>query len=476
MKKIIVLIIILCILVLSATAISADNSGLQIDNANIYDGMSKSYSGGYKPTIANDKATIVLPLLYNGVEPITNNSITASLDLGSTDKSPFEYANYQKNITLNSNSIGNGTNTVEGYLVKFDIPLNSQKYIGTYPVIINTSFSTTTESNIEKSFTVYLSITDGIDPNLPTDEEKTKEPQPKIIINNYKVTPSVVEAGKEFSVKLTLLNTEKNNSAKNILVTYSATGDVLPNDNKTTFYIDEIKGNKTHNLNLKLKTIQNANPTPQKVAITINYEDSDMTTYSISDEITVEIKQPIRIKFDEVKISKKVNAGDSLPITMQIFNMGKSTLFNVQCTLEMKGAIPEGSSFLGNMESGSSAMAEIYTFFGTLDMQNENSENSEISEESEEKYGLSEGKMIVSYEDQYGNTYTEEVEISTIIEKPVYDTVENIENEPEEEPEKASQWWISIVLLLGIGMIIYSKISYKRKLNKLKREYGDEDI
>jgi hypothetical protein len=139
----------------------------------------------------------------------------------------------------------------------------------------------------------------------------------------------------------------------------------------------------------------------------------------------------------------------------------------------MPGAIPDGSAYLGNMESGASGTAEIYVFFGTLDM---TADNTSASNGNAEKYGQSQGTMTVTYEDEYGDPYEEVIDISTTIERPVFDDIYSQEEEEEEIPEKASQWWVSVFLALGIIMILVGVISYRRKVNRLKRIYGDENI
>ena len=82
----------------------------------------------------------------------------------------------------------------------------------------------------------------------------------------------------------------------------------------------------------------------------------------------------------------------------------------------------------------------------------------------------------MTYEDEYGESYEEVIELNTNIERPVFDDIYNQEEEEEEIPEKASQWWVSVFLALGIIMILVGVISYRRKVNRLKRVYGDENI
>lgn len=300
--------------------------------------------------------------------------------------------------------------------------------------------------------------------------QEAPRPEPKIIMSEYKISKDEIMAGDEFTIDVTLLNTERSWHTKNIVVTYTSEGmDILANGKTNTIFISEIKDEETHMVTLVLKARKDSEPKPQKINIDISYEDSDRMSYDATAQIIVEIRQPIRMEYDEPSIPKTVNAGDSLPVSMQIFNMGKSTLYNVLVTIEMTGAIPDGSAYLGNMLSGTSATAEIYTFFGTLDM-------GDNKTETDEKYGRSEGLATITYEDEYGKSYSESMELVTSIERPVFDDIYDKQEKPVEVPEKKSQWWVSIFLLLGIIMILVGAISYKRKVNKLKREYGDENI
>lgn len=491
---------IIIILTLSTPIALASNDKLIIDNINIYEGMNSSYSKGYSPIIEKDKAVIILPLIYDGSKKIVGDKIMVTPDLGDTVDSPFSYSNYQMDVSLANNGVNGGKSEVSSFLVRVEIPLAYNRINGTYPIIINTSF--TTESTeiiepIEQSFTVYLTITDGKNPNEPEhipesipETEPEPRPQPKVIINKYEVNPETIIAGDPFDVRLSLKNMEKKWSAMNIKLTYRGEAeDILPASKTNTLFIDKIPKESTHELTLHMKARIEAEAKPQKILLTMEYEDSAGTPYTVNEEILVEFKQPIRLEMDEVTIPSTVNAGDSLPITTNIFNMGRSTLYNVRCSLEIPGVIPDGSAYLGNMEPGTTENVEIYVFFGTLDMggkvHSDSEEETKDNEKSDEdipknedtgKYGRTEGIMTITYEDEYGEVYTETLDISTTIEKPVFSNDNNIGQEPEEKPDRASQWWVSIALGAGVGMILFGRISYKKKMNKLKMEYSDEDI
>ena len=175
MKRALLILIVMFVAVAHAPTALAAGEELAIDNANTYSGMSKTYSAGYIPTVSGGNVTIVLPLVYTGTEGIVGNTITVTPDLGSTSNSPFVFANYEMNVTLQNNAINGGASTVPSYLVKFTLPLAAGRVNGVYPVTIKTRFQATTSGEVAQTFVVNVTITDGKDPNATP--EPVKEPR-----------------------------------------------------------------------------------------------------------------------------------------------------------------------------------------------------------------------------------------------------------------------------------------------------------
>ena len=138
MKRVITIFIAVIMLILSIPVAYAAGGKLVIDNQNVYKGMNTSYSKGYKPTVKDGKATIILPLIYEGGNKIIGDRITVTPDLGNPADSPFSYSNYQMNVSLSNNTINDGKSKVSSYLVRLEIPLSANRANGTYPVVINT--------------------------------------------------------------------------------------------------------------------------------------------------------------------------------------------------------------------------------------------------------------------------------------------------------------------------------------------------
>ena len=426
---------------------------LEIDNEHIYDGMDKAYKDGYIPTVKDGVATIVVPLLASG--EIKDNTITVTPGLGDTSSSPFVYSNYQKDILLTDNAVTGGI-TVSSYLVRFDIPLVKNRYIGVYPVSIDITAMSANGAQIQKSFTVYVTITDGKDPNAaePTPKPQTPKSAPKIIVSRYSIDPSPVTAGEEFTAKITLENTSEKQSVKNMSVTVSCDSSnlVLLNDSNV-IYIDSLEKSDTTLITLKYKT--DLETPPQRYTITLNmeYDNSDATTFNSSGTALVEVVQPLRVEMETPQIPETVNAGDTVPLSFQVMNMGRSGIYNVRIELDAPGLIPSETVFIGNMEPGTAMPGDMDVFIGTKNMSE--------GYEGDDKYGNTNGVITLIYEDSDGNEYTLETEFMTNIEPPV---IAQTTAEPEEEEDTAGQWWISIVIggVVVAGLAAYIIIRRKR--------------
>lgn len=463
MKKFgILLAALLLILMLPVTALAEGETtvtGLEIDNMHIFDGMDKAYKDGYLPTVKDGKATVVLPLVSNG--EIKNNTISVTPDLGDTASSPFVYSNYQKTINRQDNLVAGGAK-VSSFLIRFDFPLVSDRYNGVYPVTINVQAQAADGTPIQQTFTTYITITDGKDPNAapPTTEPEKPTSQPKVIVSGYSVSPDAVMAGEAFTATITLKNTSSKKSVQNMTVTASCdTPSLLLENDSDTLYISKLDKGAETNIELKYKADLEIVPQLYTITLIIQYDNSDATALTSSGTVPVVVSQPLKVKMDLPQIPKEVNAGDTFPLSVQVMNMGRSKVYNVRCELSVPGLIPSASAFIGNMDAGTAITGEMNVFVGTKDM----SEGYTGSEQ----YGPTNGKITLIYEDENGQEFTQETAIKTTINEPVIPR----NNEPEEEPEKAGQWWISLL----VGVVVIAGLA-AFMIARTRRDNKHEDI
>ena len=149
-----------------------------------------------------------------------------------------------------------------------------------------------------------------------------------------------------------------------------------------------------------------------------------------------------------------------MPLSFQVMNLGRSAIYNVRIELAAPGLIPSGSAFIGNMEAGTAMPGGMNVFVGTKNMT--------AGHEGEDKYGYTSGKITLIYEDDSGETYTVENDFSITINPPV---IAPVSAEPAEEPEKAGQWWISIVIG-GVVAAALAAYLIRRRQRTVKSDEG----
>lgn len=166
---------------------------LIIDSYTLYNGMDKTYQQGYVPRIVNGRAYIILPLLgktYDG-------KVTITADLGATTNSPFVFGNY-------SQTVGAGWGA---YVFLIEIPLVSERINGSYPVTLKADYLDVLGKQVQQTFTVYVTVTDGKnppDPNAQPPKEAVEKPE--LFISACAVSPHTVGGEEQMTVNLTIEN------------------------------------------------------------------------------------------------------------------------------------------------------------------------------------------------------------------------------------------------------------------------------
>jgi hypothetical protein len=453
----------LLIMALPATALAegdgADASAepaisFSIDNESIYTGMDKAYKDGYIPTVKDGTATIILPLLASG--DLKGGMITVTPGLGDTASSPFVYKNYQKTVSLQNNPVGDGSQSVSSYLVVFQLSLASGRVNGIYPVSIDVQAQTVDGTPVQQAFTCYVTITDGKNPSTESSGIVEKpQSQPKIIVSGYHVSSSPVEAGSEFTATVTLKNTNEKKYVKNMTVTATCDStNLVLLDDSNVIYIDKLDKGHTTDIQLRYKTDLETAPQRYTISLAMEYDNSDATTLASTGLVMVEVVQPLRVEMEVPQVEEQVNAGDTMPLTFQVMNFSRGAIYNVRVELSAPGLIPTGTAFVGNMEAGTSATADMDVFVGTKNMSE--------GYEGDDKYGYTSGTFKLIYEDGKGQEYTEEADFGTTISEPV---IAASNPEEEEKPETAGQWWISIVIggAFVAALAIFLALRAKRK-------------
>lgn len=433
-------------------------TSLEIDTENIYDGMDKAYEDGYVPKISNGMMYLVLPLLSNG--EIHDNEIKVSLNLGSSSSSPFEIANYEKTFELEEVKPKNSEKEVELFLVEFDVKLSSSRTNGVYPVVVNVSGYDDSGSAINCTYTLYVTITDGKSNEPPKTYVETPTAEPVVFISNSVMVPGEAMAGEEFTLTLTLKNSLTTKSVKNMLVKVD-TGNLHINllEDTNIFQIDKIAAGGETTLTLRFGTDASIPAGKYNLNFTFNYDSSKTLNLSSSGTAIVEIQQPANMELVLPRFPQSVTVGETIPLSLQVMNMGRDRMYNVRCVVSGYGFAPANTGYIGAMEAGSSATTEVELYIIAL--------NASKGNESGSQYGATTGTITLIYEDESGEEFSQEVQFETSVNRPIVE-IPQTNTAAEEEEKTTNQWWISVVILggvicaAGIGFILVKQYRKNR--------------
>ncbi len=323
-----------------------------------------------------------------------------------------------------------------------------------YPINITVEYEDELTGEEKNTLTQYV----GVYVVKPGDDIKTV---PKLIIDKYSFEPSLVKAGETFDMNLSFFNTNSQKAVRNIKIFLTAEektdeksnsggGNVFtPVGSSNTFYIDSIPPNGRIEKNITMATVPDAKAKTYNVIANFEYEDSKGEQYTATEFIGIPVIQQSKLEIGELNIPPEAFQGEPTPISVEFYNTGKVTLYNMMVKLEGDFQTENGNYYVGNFETGSSEYFEGMII---------PSEPGELT-----------GALVFTYEDSSGENVEIKKEFTLNISEPM-----PMDEFPEDGPPvdeakgikkllKSKGFWITIVLIgAGIGGFVF----YKKKKKK----------
>jgi hypothetical protein len=227
----------------------------------------------------------------------------------------------------------------------------------------------------------------------------------------------------------------------------SEDGSIIPVNSSNSFYIEKLGKKERINQAMMFTVKPSAEQKTTPLTVDMSYEDGSGNAFTSKDIISIPVMQETRLEVDDVIAPPELYAGMQSGVSVQFYNMGKTTLNNLRVTAEGDFDTPESTSyFVGNMESGKS---DTYDF-------------SFIPRQG----GAMEGKIIFTYEDAAGDQQILERPFSFEIqaEMPAFDEGMPPEDGAAQGDGGKALWIVlgALVLLAGGGIIAWRKIRKKK--------------
>lgn len=463
--------------------------GITINNANLFTNIGSLTS--------NKSNSISVPITINRSIESGSYAFTATVTGTDSEKKAISFTQTSY-INIGSSALGTNANlSVTNFIVpteakagasfdaKFTVKNSSTADVKNLKVtvkggegLINKTKSIFTESSFtggsSKEYTVTFFSLEKIDSNnIPIEvsveyhEDGVKEPitfsqyegvfingeggngsikTPQLIVNGYNYGGDAVKAGDEFTLTYTLYNTSSDKSLRNVKIALSSDeGTFIPVGSSNTMYIESIGTKKASSKSIVLNCKPDAAQKTIAITLDMTYEDTKGNEYTAKEVISIPVVQKTKLKLDQISLPYESYVGQPTSLSINFYNVGKTTLNNLTATAEGNFDTPQSPSyFAGNMEPGKQ---DSYDF-------------SLIPK----SVGQVEGKIIFTYEDGHGQIQTVEEPFSfMVIEPPPID--EGDMDLPVEKPGMKTwqKFSLGAGILVAIGIVIFVLRHKKKK-------------
>lgn len=331
------------------------------------------------------------PFDFFTIEPVFDDKLLAVLDLKSAN-----YTKYLKDITTILDKDGN---YVEDYF-SFPFGVKEDAVNGTYCLPFKVIFLSyyddiEVDDPVSTTVNVYFTINNGKKPaSTETPTEPTKNPSSAmLLLDSFVVEPEDIVAGDEFDVTFTLRNTTKRTISDVRGTVSNELGYMFPANGSSTLYIDRIPAGETADFTMRIKTTAQCGIEPAVLKLACDFVQNSLA-YQSAESITIPVRQLANLVLDTPNYSNEIYDGDSINLTMNLFNKGKSALYNVTVALDCPGLKAEETYFAGTIEAGATKNYDVMVYTdGTAS-------------------GQLQGNIVVTYEDSYGVSDTKTSPIS----------------------------------------------------------------
>ena len=250
---------------------------------------------------------------------------------------------------------------------------------------------------------------------------------PRLMVTGYTLDSEYISPDSECTLTVVLKNYCKTKAVRNIKLSFAEnSGDIKP-VGMGTKYVASISAGAQYKWKIKLTASKTASIGEHEVVISSEFQDKYDSAFSNSDSLRLTVSQKAGLAYSGLILPAKMVEGDTSAVDMSFMNTGKCKIRNLRLDFSADGLVTGGTTFVGEIEAGQSASAKANIRAGN---------------------GLGEktGSVTVTYEDEFGESYSLTEDISTVvIEKTV------TQPQPEKEEKKNPQWWLFILIGLVVG-------------------------
>lgn len=346
---------------------------------------------------AGSSANIVLEDIKTpggGVSPNRDFAISFNVK----NKGEADASNVKISLDTGENIVPKTLNTMiipsikagESRPVSFTMFATGEAMTMSHPIAINIEYEGAAGAEGKGSAMQYVGVFVDNPDKMGDGEGKSV---PRLIIDQYALGQSEVEAGQDIDVGLSFLNTNKSTTIKNLKISFMSDEGVFTTEGSNSFFVDSVSPGSSFTKDITVFVKPDAEPKIYSLAVNLEYEDDKGNPFEAKEFISIPVVQDSRLVLGDLNLSPENYVGQPIPLYIEFYNMGKGTLYNFMIKVDGNFDGPKPNYFVGNFESGRSDSFDA---------------NIMVNEPGEV-----EGKIIFTFEDVSGNQ-TEVVEDFTV--------------------------------------------------------------
>lgn len=419
--------------------------------------------------VAGQEVSIVLPVVNMGKTMVTDAVVTPVLSTNTTEW-PFEItnSNYSQTIADLPGTDTGASDMDRRRELTWNLKTRSDVGTGYQKISFAVRYRASDGSSQETTLDTYvqLSGTAGIG-------KDGQASVPRVIVTGFETNPKEVHAGESFMLTLHLKNTSTATSVSNMIfeivaavegkdedTTYAA---FLPTAGSSTIFVDKMEKNGTKDIEIELEAKADLSQKPYAVDVNMSYEDEHVNAYTNKTSVSIPVKQEARVDVSEPEVMpSSIDVGSESNIMFNIYNMGKTKLYNVQVKTDAEN-LSGGDAFVGNIESGATGSVDMYVTGQTATM-----DDGTV-------------KLMISYEDETGEATTIEKEISLFVNEPMMTDPmmdDSMMADPMSE-DSGTGGGTSKLIVIGVGILILIVLAVilivlRRKKKKEQKSLEDD--
>ena len=304
--------------------------------------------------------------------------------------------------------------------------------------------------------------------------EQTNVSQPRIIVTGFETQPAEIFAGDTFTLTIHVKNTSADTAVNNVLFdlqaveggTENSNGTVtnsyaafLPTSGSSSIYFGQMAAGASNDLVMEMQAKADLSQKPYVVTVKMKYDTEFKADLTDEAKVSVPIKQISKFDSSTPEINPTAIAvGEQANVMFQIYNTGKTTLYNVQVKFEAD-SVSGGDTFIGNLAPGATGNVDTMVSGSAPTMDD----------------GVV--KAVITYEDDTGKQTRTEKEITLFVsDMPTDDGMGDMM--PMEEPEQGMNPMLKIALvaaaILALVVVVLIILLTLRKKRKAARELKED--